>query len=44
VAFDLAARYPRLTSAVDMLDAAVVLPSGVRGTIPGFLEELRGPD
>jgi hypothetical protein len=44
VAFDLAAHYPRLTSAVDMLDAAVVLPSGVRGTIPGFLEELRGPD
>ncbi len=26
-----------------MLDAAVVLPVGVRAAIPGFLEELRGP-
>ena len=26
-----------------MLDAAVVLPAGVRAAIPGFLEELRGP-
>jgi pimeloyl-ACP methyl ester carboxylesterase len=43
VAFDLAARYPNLTSAVVMLDAAVVLPSGVRAAIPSFLEELRGP-
>jgi pimeloyl-ACP methyl ester carboxylesterase len=37
VAFDFAVRYPQLTS-------AVVLPSGVRAAIPGFLEELRGPD
>ena len=43
IAFDLAARYPNLTSAVVMLDAAVVLPSGVRAAIPSFLEELRGP-
>ncbi len=38
VAFDLAARYPNLTSAVVVLDAAVVLPSGVRAAIPSFLE------
>jgi len=43
VAFDLAAGYPNLTSAVVMLDAAVVLPSGVRAAIPSFLEKLRGP-
>ena len=43
VAFDLAARYPNLTFAVVVLDAAVVLPSGVRAAIPSFLEELRGP-
>jgi pimeloyl-ACP methyl ester carboxylesterase len=43
-AFDLAARYPELTSGVVMLDAGVVLPSSVRAAIPGFLEELRGPD
>jgi pimeloyl-ACP methyl ester carboxylesterase len=43
VAFDLAARYPGLTSAVVMLDAAVVLPSAARAAIPAFLEELRGP-
>ncbi len=44
VAFDLAARYPDLPSAVVMLDAAVVLPSATRAAIPSFLEELRGPD
>ncbi len=44
VAFDLAARYPALPSAVVMLDAAVVLPAGARAAIPRFLEELRGPD
>jgi pimeloyl-ACP methyl ester carboxylesterase len=44
VAFDLAARYPELTSAVVMLDASVVLPSGVWAAITSFLEELRGPD
>lgn len=43
VAFDLAARYPDLPSAVVMLDAAVVLPSAARAAIPAFLEELRGP-
>jgi pimeloyl-ACP methyl ester carboxylesterase len=43
VAFDLAARYPDLPSAVAMLDAAVVLPSAARAAIPGLLEELRGP-
>ncbi len=43
VAFDLAARYPDLPSAVAMLDAAVVLPSAVRAAIPGLLEKLRGP-
>ena len=44
VAFDLAARYPELTTAVVMLDAAVVLPSAAREAIPGFLQALRGPD
>lgn len=44
VAFDLAARYPALPSAVVMLDAAVVLPSATRAAIPQFLEKLRGSD
>jgi pimeloyl-ACP methyl ester carboxylesterase len=44
VAFDLAARYPGLPSAVVMLDAAVVLPSAARAAIPSFLEKLRGHD
>ena len=43
VAFDLAARYPDMSSAIVMLDAAVVLPSTARAAIPGLLEELRGP-
>jgi pimeloyl-ACP methyl ester carboxylesterase len=43
VAFDLAARYPDMTSGVVMLDAAVVLPSAARAAIPNLLEELRGP-
>jgi pimeloyl-ACP methyl ester carboxylesterase len=34
VAFDLAARYPHLSSAVVMLDAAVVLPSAARTSVP----------
>jgi pimeloyl-ACP methyl ester carboxylesterase len=42
VAFDLAARYPDMPSAVVMLDVAVVLPSAARAAIPGLLEELRG--
>jgi pimeloyl-ACP methyl ester carboxylesterase len=42
VAFDLAARYPDMPSAVVILDAAVVLPSAARAAIPGLLEELRG--
>jgi pimeloyl-ACP methyl ester carboxylesterase len=37
VAFDLAARYPDLPSAVVMLDAAVVLPSAARAAIPSLL-------
>jgi pimeloyl-ACP methyl ester carboxylesterase len=44
VAFDLASRYPKLPSAVVMLDAAVALPSASRAAIPRFLEELRGSD
>lgn len=44
VAFDLAARYPDLPSAIVMLDAAVVLPSAARAAIPGLLRKLRGPD
>ena len=42
-AFDLAARYPELPSAVVMLDAAIVLPAGAREAIPKLLEALRGP-
>jgi pimeloyl-ACP methyl ester carboxylesterase len=44
VAFDLAARYPDVPSAVVMLDAAVVLPSASRAAIPSFLRQLRSPD
>ena len=44
VAFDLAARYPALPSAVIMLDAAIVLPSASREAIPAFLETMQGPD
>jgi pimeloyl-ACP methyl ester carboxylesterase len=44
VAFDLAARYPDMLSAVVMLDAGVVLPSAARAAIPSLLEGLRGPD
>jgi pimeloyl-ACP methyl ester carboxylesterase len=44
VAFDLAARYPGLPSAIVMLDAAVGLPSAARAAIPSFLEKLRGHD
>ncbi len=43
-AFDLAARYTTLPSAVVMLDAAIVLPSTSREAIPGFVEKMRGPD
>lgn len=41
-AFDIAARYPHLPSAVVMLDSAVVLPSGTRAAIPTLLNVLRG--
>jgi pimeloyl-ACP methyl ester carboxylesterase len=41
-AFDLAARYPELPSAVVMLDACIVLPAGAREAIPKLLEALRG--
>jgi|SRR5215210_5336081 len=44
VAFDLAARYPALPSAVVMLDAGVVLPSASREAIPAFLKTMQGPD
>jgi pimeloyl-ACP methyl ester carboxylesterase len=44
VAFDLAARYPDLPSAVIMLDAAIVLPSASRGAIPAFLKTMQGSD
>lgn len=44
VAFDLAVRYTTLSSAVVMLDAAIVLPSASRDAIPGLMERLSGPD
>jgi pimeloyl-ACP methyl ester carboxylesterase len=43
VAFDLAACYPGVPSALVMLDAAVVLPSAARAAISSLLKELRGP-
>lgn len=44
IAFDLAARYATLPSAVVMLDAAIVLPSASREAIPGLMEKLSGSD
>jgi pimeloyl-ACP methyl ester carboxylesterase len=38
VVFDLAARYPDLTSAIVMLDAAVVLPESARAGLLQFIE------
>ena len=42
VAFDLACRYPTLPSAIVMLDAGVVLPTGARAAAPHLVEKLRG--
>lgn len=44
VCFDLAARYPDMTSAIVMLDSPVVRPEASRAAMPAFLETLRGPD
>jgi pimeloyl-ACP methyl ester carboxylesterase len=44
IAFDIAARYPNLPSAIAMLDAAIVLPDAARAVIPAFLQRLQGPD
>jgi pimeloyl-ACP methyl ester carboxylesterase len=44
IAFDLAARYATLPSAVVMLDAAIVLPSASREAIPGLMEKSSGSD
>ena len=43
VAFDLACRYPALPSAIIMLDAAVILPTGARAAAPHLIEQMRGP-
>jgi len=43
IAYDVAARYPELASAIVMIDAAVVLPERARSAIPAFLEKLRHP-
>jgi pimeloyl-ACP methyl ester carboxylesterase len=43
IAFDIAARYPNLPSAIAMLDAAIVLPDAARAIIPDFLKRLQGP-
>jgi pimeloyl-ACP methyl ester carboxylesterase len=44
VAYDVAARAPRLPGAIVMLDAAVVMPAAVRDAVPHFLGVLSGPD
>ncbi len=44
IAYDIAARYPELASAIVMIDSAVVLPEHARAAIPPFLEKLRQPD
>ena len=44
IAYDVAARYPELASAIVMIDSAVVLPEHARAAIPPFLEKLRRPD
>jgi pimeloyl-ACP methyl ester carboxylesterase len=44
VAFDLAARYPDLPSAIVMLDAAIILPGAARAGLVRFIDEMRGPD
>jgi pimeloyl-ACP methyl ester carboxylesterase len=43
IAFDIAARYPDLPSAIALLDAAVVLPEAARAIIPDFVKRLRSP-
>jgi pimeloyl-ACP methyl ester carboxylesterase len=43
VAYDLATRYPTRSSAIVMLDAAVVMPQGAVQAVPGLLDDLRGP-
>jgi pimeloyl-ACP methyl ester carboxylesterase len=44
VAFDLASRYPKLLSALVMLDSGVVLPPAARAAAPKLLAGLSGPD
>lgn len=44
IAFDIAARHPRLPSAIAMIDAAVVRPSSSRTAIGKLIEQLRGDD
>jgi pimeloyl-ACP methyl ester carboxylesterase len=44
MAFEVAARYPELSSVIVILDAAMVLPSAAHAAIPEFLERLRGSD
>lgn len=43
VAYEVAARAPRLPGAIVMLDSAVVLPAAVREAVPHFLGLLSGP-
>jgi pimeloyl-ACP methyl ester carboxylesterase len=44
VAFDLAVRYPQIAGAIVMLDAAIVLPAGMRRGFAALLGKLQGPD
>lgn len=44
IGFDLAARYPDLTSALVMIDSSVIRPSAAHASFEHFLDSLRGPD
>lgn len=44
VAYDLAARWPALPSAIAMLDSAVVLPEATRAAVASEAARLRAPD
>lgn len=44
IAFDLAARYPDLASAIVMIDSAVVRSAGALKAIGGICEKLAGPE
>ena len=44
IAFDFASRHPEFTTALVMVDGAIVLPRASRAVAPGMLRELSGPN